>query len=279
MMETATQTTAKWIALSERLSPEGQLVMTKIDDGKGVRNEQSLVRRGVLWFTDSPDAMYVYYAPTHWKPLTPAPQETPAQLLPCPFCGSEAAFTHQGLSLDLAYDGDVYGRVYCTEGRFRCCPELQYEPNQEDEQNAFKEWNTRYRDPAFQKLVEVTRQVEAWLTIRKDLTGRLQAAGDTDFTEQARRRLSQHSSSAFLRFLGTEPFNELVAIMASFAAEAATAALEQELDLLLRRVGELGLDGGFSSHYQHGFEMFRNKMRAVIKARIAAIGDDREQQQ
>lgn len=47
-------------------APEGLVVMTKIDDAKGVRNEQSLKRCGHLWFF--PDgSMYVYYTSTHWK--------------------------------------------------------------------------------------------------------------------------------------------------------------------------------------------------------------------
>jgi len=48
------------------LAPEGVEVMTKIEDDKGSRNEQALVRKGNLWWT--PDgAMYVYYTPTHWR--------------------------------------------------------------------------------------------------------------------------------------------------------------------------------------------------------------------
>ena len=49
-------------------APEDTTVMTKIDDQNGLRNEQRLKRRGKLWFF--PDmSMYVYYAPTHWRPL------------------------------------------------------------------------------------------------------------------------------------------------------------------------------------------------------------------
>lgn len=48
-------------------APENVLVMTKIDDYKGVRNEAALVRNGHLWYSDS---MYMYYTPTHWRPLT-----------------------------------------------------------------------------------------------------------------------------------------------------------------------------------------------------------------
>lgn len=47
-------------------APAGVPVMTKIDDGHGVRNERVLVRRGRLWwYTDG--SMYVYYQPTHWR--------------------------------------------------------------------------------------------------------------------------------------------------------------------------------------------------------------------
>lgn len=49
-------------------APQGVAVMTKIDDEKGCRNEQALVRqRNLFFFPDM--SMYVYYTPTHWKPL------------------------------------------------------------------------------------------------------------------------------------------------------------------------------------------------------------------
>ncbi len=49
-------------------APEGVKVGTMIADGNGVRNQQTLIRRGRLWFL--PDkSMYVYYTPTHWQPL------------------------------------------------------------------------------------------------------------------------------------------------------------------------------------------------------------------
>jgi hypothetical protein len=50
-----------------RTAPERVVVMTKIDDGAGVRNVQRLQRRGRMWWLESGD-MYVYYAPTHWAP-------------------------------------------------------------------------------------------------------------------------------------------------------------------------------------------------------------------
>ncbi len=53
-------------------APLGVEVETKIDDGRGVRNVQTLVAKQrdpscrVMWFV--PDmSMYVYYTPTHWR--------------------------------------------------------------------------------------------------------------------------------------------------------------------------------------------------------------------
>ena len=55
-----------WIKCSSELPPADVVVETKIDDEKGVRNEQRLRRRQGLWFL--PDgSMYVYYEPTHWR--------------------------------------------------------------------------------------------------------------------------------------------------------------------------------------------------------------------
>lgn len=58
-----------WTKTSNELSPEGVTVFTKIDDDQGCRNVQPLQRRGRLWFT-SDGKMYVYYTPTHWRPMT-----------------------------------------------------------------------------------------------------------------------------------------------------------------------------------------------------------------
>lgn len=58
-----------WNKTSDFLPEINEIIMTKIDDGKGVRNEQPLKLSGNLWFT--PDGkMYVYYTPTHWKKIT-----------------------------------------------------------------------------------------------------------------------------------------------------------------------------------------------------------------
>jgi hypothetical protein len=49
--------------------PDGVEVETKIDDEHGVRNVTTLVHeRNLWWFPDR--SMYVYYVPTHWRPLT-----------------------------------------------------------------------------------------------------------------------------------------------------------------------------------------------------------------
>lgn len=52
-------------------APADRVIMTKIDDERGARNEGALYRDGALWW--APDgSMYVYYQPTHWRELTPA---------------------------------------------------------------------------------------------------------------------------------------------------------------------------------------------------------------
>lgn len=51
-------------------APNGVVVETKVDDARGVRNVQPLKRSRNLWFL--PDgSMYVYYQPTHWRPISP----------------------------------------------------------------------------------------------------------------------------------------------------------------------------------------------------------------
>jgi len=49
-----------WIPTDKELPPENVSVMTKIDDGRFVRNETELIRCGDLWFF-SDGSMYVYY--------------------------------------------------------------------------------------------------------------------------------------------------------------------------------------------------------------------------
>lgn len=57
-----------WIKCSDALPTEGVVVMTKIDDGHSVSNERKLKRKGTLWFHPH-SGIYVYYTPTHWKPI------------------------------------------------------------------------------------------------------------------------------------------------------------------------------------------------------------------
>jgi hypothetical protein len=57
-----------WLSIGS--APEDSVVETKIDDAGGERNVQPLKRRGRLWFVPDGTA-YVYYAPTHWRPLKP----------------------------------------------------------------------------------------------------------------------------------------------------------------------------------------------------------------
>lgn len=55
-----------WIPASQ--AEEGIVYLTKIEDERGARNVQELVRKGRLWFT--PDMKtYVYYTPTHFARL------------------------------------------------------------------------------------------------------------------------------------------------------------------------------------------------------------------
>lgn len=58
----------QWIACRDEMPPEGERVKTKIDDDKGIRNEQWMCfQRNLWWIGEGRDAMYVYYAPTHWS--------------------------------------------------------------------------------------------------------------------------------------------------------------------------------------------------------------------
>jgi len=59
-----------WLKISEHMPPANTVVMTKIDDEHGPRNIQELKcnqLRTLWWFPDC--SMYVYYTPTHWKPI------------------------------------------------------------------------------------------------------------------------------------------------------------------------------------------------------------------
>ncbi len=63
---TDTETAERWQPIET--APDRVEVMTRILDERGERNVQSLKRNGRLWWF--PDGtMYVYYQPTHWRPL------------------------------------------------------------------------------------------------------------------------------------------------------------------------------------------------------------------
>lgn len=57
-----------WIPLSQQLPENRVTVETKVDDAGGVRNVQNLRRYNALWFNEN-GKTYVYYTPTHWRPL------------------------------------------------------------------------------------------------------------------------------------------------------------------------------------------------------------------
>ncbi len=61
-----------WIPNAPTTAPNNVVVETKIDDEHGVRNQTTLKRKGNLWFFPD-ESMYVYYAPTHWRPLRDDP--------------------------------------------------------------------------------------------------------------------------------------------------------------------------------------------------------------
>ena len=50
-------------------APQEAVVETKIHDENGPRNVQRLIRIGRLWYFGD-QSMYVYYVPTHWRPLS-----------------------------------------------------------------------------------------------------------------------------------------------------------------------------------------------------------------
>jgi hypothetical protein len=58
-----------------KTAPEGVEVMTKIDDERGVRNEQLMTRQDGLWWINGGE-MYVYYTPTHWMRVPDTSKES-----------------------------------------------------------------------------------------------------------------------------------------------------------------------------------------------------------
>jgi len=64
-MSTLTVNTNPWKKIEYSNPPQNTLLETKIEDEKGVRNEQNLTLKSNLWFGE--DGMYVHYSPTHWR--------------------------------------------------------------------------------------------------------------------------------------------------------------------------------------------------------------------
>ena len=64
----STSNEKQWLSVALFPPENGSVVLTKIDDAKGPRNEAQLKRQGNLWFFPD-DSMYVYYTPTHWRHL------------------------------------------------------------------------------------------------------------------------------------------------------------------------------------------------------------------
>jgi hypothetical protein len=64
---------ANWKPITDSEPPKGVPVLTRINDARGARNEAILTRggeNGRLWFVVG-GSMYVYYAPTEFRPLPP----------------------------------------------------------------------------------------------------------------------------------------------------------------------------------------------------------------
>ncbi len=97
---------SEWIEVSKQLPPDGVTVMTKIDDQLGCRNETPLRPQGRLWFF--PDmSMYVYYNPTHWKPIKETAPTVPPERT---YSASDLRLAREKALLDVAHclrDGKV----------------------------------------------------------------------------------------------------------------------------------------------------------------------------
>lgn len=55
-----------WYKIENVKPPLDIIIKTKIDDGKHITNEQSLIFDGKLWWHID-KSMYIYYQPTHWS--------------------------------------------------------------------------------------------------------------------------------------------------------------------------------------------------------------------
>ena len=62
----------KWKYIKTTPPPLNTVVETRINDMKGIRNEQTLKFNGRMWFV--PDgSMYIYYEPTEWREIENKP--------------------------------------------------------------------------------------------------------------------------------------------------------------------------------------------------------------
>lgn len=87
-----------WIPLSKKLPPEGQVVLTKIDDDNGARNEAPLKRRGNLWFVED-GSMYVYLLSALKELLAVAAAELHFQPSHTGPCGPDAGCDAECMSI------------------------------------------------------------------------------------------------------------------------------------------------------------------------------------
>lgn len=59
-----------WKRVANEKPPQNLVVLTKIDDEKGIRNVQKMMLIGKLWYhSDGSMYVYVYYSPTHWQEI------------------------------------------------------------------------------------------------------------------------------------------------------------------------------------------------------------------
>lgn len=57
-----------WTRCEHILPPNGVVVQTKLDEDDGVYIERLAKRHETFWFMTS-GAVYMFYTPTHWRPL------------------------------------------------------------------------------------------------------------------------------------------------------------------------------------------------------------------
>lgn len=63
-----------WIKTTDKLPERNVVVETKMDDFEGTSKNRKLKLIGCLWYTPD-EGMYVYYSPTHWRPVKDLDEE------------------------------------------------------------------------------------------------------------------------------------------------------------------------------------------------------------